>query len=289
MDYHVDRVSWCAPAGRPVSRDSCSSRNQRAAGIVFASVCGALLMLSLASAAATAADVELELPGGDRYRGEATAGVPDGRGILEFADGRTHEGIFVDGRMQGEAEINWPDGARYRGPVKDGEPHGLGTWRNSDGDRYTGEYVNGKRHGWGEYRAADRSRYVGGFEAGRRSGQGTIIEADGALYRGGFRGGRRHGPGVSVSSRGSSLTFERWENGVRQARRDIRETSGCSLREGRQRWMVIDSPCVDGLAHGEGHAVSTDGMLLIEPGRFVLGRFVAGNATALGQPPESDR
>lgn len=252
-----------------------------------------LLAIALACAsltgAAQSAEQWITLATGERYRGEVVDGVPNGRGVLESADGRVLEGFFEDGRMQGESEINWPDGSRYRGPVLDGEPHGLGTWRGADRARYTGEYVNGVRHGWGEFRAADGSRYVGGYESGRRSGQGTIIDSDGTLFRGGFRGDRMHGYGVRVSPRGRSLALERWDDGVRRGNQQISESSDCRLRQGTRRWMVVSSRCVDGLAHGTGHAVSTDGTLLIEPGRFVLGQLATGSETALGQPPETTR
>lgn len=248
-----------------------------------------VLFCVLHATAAQAAVETITLPGGEQYRGEVRDGQPDGSGVITFADGRTLEGVFEGGRLRGEGEINWPDGARYRGPVRNGEPHGLGTWRGPEGARYTGEYVDGVRHGWGEYRAADRSRYVGGYASGRRSGQGTIIGEDGTLFRGGFRNDRMQGRGVRVSPRGRSLTVERWENGVRESSREISESTDCRLQLGAQRWMVFGSRCIDSLAHGRGHAVSTDGTLLVDSGRFVLGRLVTGSATALGQPPEVDQ
>lgn len=252
------------------------------------------------------------LPSGDRYVGDLVDGVPDGRGRYLWADGRVYDGDFVDGVRDGEGVMTWPDGrryegefragamtgegrmehpdgARYRGEMKDGRPHGLGTWRWPNRDRYTGEYVDGVRTGWGEFRRADGQRYVGEYRGGRRTGQGTLIGADGTLYRGRFENDRRDGVGIRVSANGSSLTLETWSDGSRQRRSAIRASSDCRLLQGQRRWMVVDSGCVDGLAHGRGNAVSTDGTLYVDSGRFVLGRLVVGSPVALGQPPESER
>lgn len=225
-------------------------------------------------------------PDGSVYEGEFRGGVPHGQGETTWPGGRSYTGAFVDGRITGEGRFEYAEGSRYRGALENGRPHGLGTWRSPDGDRYTGEFVHGVRDGWGEYRSADGTRYVGGYRDEQRSGQGTLIAADGTLYRGRFRGGERDGVGVRIGAHGASLTLERWDAGQRTSRRAIRSRSRCRLDHADRRWMVLESGCVDGLAHGRGNAVSTDGTLWIEGGRFVLGRLVQGEAIALGQPPE---
>ena len=223
---------------------------------------------------------------GLEYRGSFTEGAFDGEGELTWPAGRAYEGAFVDGRITGEGRFEYADGSRYRGELENGQPHGLGTWRSPDRDRYTGEFVHGVRDGWGEYRSADGARYVGGYDDEQRAGQGTLIAADGTLYRGRFGGGVRDGVGVRISANGSSLTLERWDAGQRTSRRAIRSTPRCRLDHTGRRWMVLESGCVDGLAHGRGNAVSTDGTLWIDGGRFLLGRLVQGEAIALGQPAE---
>jgi len=223
---------------------------------------------------------------GVEYRGSFTDGTFDGEGELTWPGGRAYTGAFVDGSITGEGRFEYADGSRYRGALEDGQPHGLGTWRSPDRDRYTGEFVRGIRDGWGEYRSADGTHYVGGYRDERRAGQGTLIAAGGTLYRGRFGDGVRDGVGVRISANGSSLTLERWEEGQRTSRLAIRSRSRCRLEHAGRRWMVLESGCVDGLAHGRGNAVSTDGTLWIEGGRFVLGRLVQGEAIALGQPSE---
>ena len=223
---------------------------------------------------------------GLEYRGHFRDGAFDGEGQMTWPGGRTYTGAFVDGRITGEGRFEYADGSRYLGPLENGRPHGLGTWRSPAGDRYTGEFVHGVRDGWGEYRSADGSRYVGGYRDGQRAGQGTLIAADGTLSRRRFVDGVRDGVAVRISADGSSLTLEHWDSGQRSWRRAIRARSRCRLNHADRRWMVLESGCVDGLAHGRGHAVSTDGTLWIDGARFVLGRLVQGQAIALGQPPE---
>lgn len=230
---------------------------------------------------------DLRFDDGRVYIGPVVDGQPDGKGTMIWPDGHRYEGAFEAGEMSGEGRFEYPDGTRYRGEVAHGRPDGLGTFRWPDHSRYTGEYQAGVRQGWGEYRWPDGARYVGGFRADERTGQGTLIDADGTLYRGRFRDGRRDGVGVRVSANGASLTLERWKNGVQQSSRAIRASQDCVLHHAGRRWMVLGSRCIDGLAHGRGDAVSTDGTLWIDEGRFVLGQLVAGRAIALGQPPET--
>ena len=225
---------------------------------------------------------------GRRYEGELAAGQPHGHGTLTCTGGNRVVGRFYRGRLHGEAQIYFADGRRFRGVLSNGIPQGLGTLRWPDKARYTGEYAAGEQEGWGEYRATDGTRYVGGFAAGKREGQGTLIDADGTLFRGTFRAGRREGYGVTVSANGSSLTLDHWRGGGRDSRRPIRRSDACRLVQGKRRWMVRGSACVDGLAHGRGQAVSIDGTQFIENGRFVLGRLVEGRMIALGQPPQED-
>jgi hypothetical protein len=230
-----------------------------------------------------------EWPDGRVYEGEFVDGARSGQGVMTWPDGRRYEGEFRADSISGEGRMDFPDGARYRGEWRDGVPHGLGTYRWPDRDRYTGEYVDGVRSGWGEFRRSDGQRYVGGYVDGERAGQGTLIEADGTLYRGRFEAGVRDGVGIRVSPTGSSLTLETWSAGSLVGRRAIRESTGCRLRQGTRRWMVVGTECIDGLAHGRGNAVSTDGTLYVDSGRFVLGRLVTGAPFALGQPPEGGR
>jgi len=53
---------------------------------------------------------------------------------------------------------------------------------------------------------------------------------------------------------------------------------------GRQ-WMFASTQCINGMAHGEGLAVSLDGRLLIPEGKFILGQLVGGNVLEI---PEVD-
>jgi hypothetical protein len=64
---------------------------------------------------------------GDYYRGEVNNDLREGKGRLEYCDGRVFEGSFkVDDAVKGT--LTFPDGAKYVGELNDGKRHGVGTY-----------------------------------------------------------------------------------------------------------------------------------------------------------------
>lgn len=64
---------------------------------------------------------------GDIYRGQVVNDLREGNGRLEYADGRTFEGLFTsDDAVKGT--LSFPDGAKYVGELNDGKRHGVGIY-----------------------------------------------------------------------------------------------------------------------------------------------------------------
>jgi hypothetical protein len=64
---------------------------------------------------------------GDYYRGQVVNDLREGKGRLEYADGRVFEGSFkADDEVKGT--LTFPDGAKYVGELNDGKRHGLGIY-----------------------------------------------------------------------------------------------------------------------------------------------------------------
>jgi hypothetical protein len=101
------------------------------------------------------------------WSGERQGGLPEGRGIATFADGRVYAGEMAVGLFIGKGTLSLPDGIRYTGDFVEGKFQGQGVYTFANGDRYIGEFDGGKLHGAGIYRpvgAEERYRveYVNG-------------------------------------------------------------------------------------------------------------------------------
>jgi hypothetical protein len=95
------------------------------------------------------------------YSGTVAHGcLPQGRGLMKFANGDTYDGTFKHGQMHG--------------------PQGVYVWSN--GSVYKGDFVNNMPHGHGEYRMEDERWYVGNFERGIINGYGEAYSKVGTLF-----------------------------------------------------------------------------------------------------------
>lgn len=113
------------------------------------------------------------------YIGEIKNGIPNGRGIYSF-----------------------PDGRKYFGQWENGEINGLGRYISPFRWKYEGQFKEGKFHGWGIYTYPDGEVYVGEFKNGIQDGQGTLSYPDGRKYVGEFKNGIQNGLGIQTFSNG---------------------------------------------------------------------------------------
>ena len=120
-----------------------------------------ILLLTVGSSTASTAGEPFS------WSGERQGGLPEGRGVATFADGRVYAGEMAAGAFAGKGTLALPDGTRYTGEFVEGKYQGQGVYTFANGDRYIGEFDGGMFHGTGIYRpfgAEERYRveYVNG-------------------------------------------------------------------------------------------------------------------------------
>ena len=215
------------------------------------------------------------------YEGEFSEDRPHGTGILLFDDDRVYQGGFVNGNRTGYGTLTWPNGDVYEGLFFQNDISGIGElFRKESGERYRGLFLNGLKQGSGEYEWLDGRRYVGSFHNDAQEGRGDYYLTNGTIYRGYFSNNQRHGEGVLFSNDGS-IEFQRWNHGVLIERMRVQLTDHCRLEIEDRLWMFRGGNCINGLAHGLGMAVRSDGLAYITNAEVVLGSLVSGVITSL--------
>ena len=71
--------------------------------------------------------MELTLPDGAAYIGEALEDIPHGQGKAVRPDRKTYECSWENGKMHGLGTMTWPGGKKYEGDFKEGDLFGFGT------------------------------------------------------------------------------------------------------------------------------------------------------------------
>ncbi|KAG8235107.1 hypothetical protein J437_LFUL015534, partial [Ladona fulva] len=139
------------------------------------------------------------------YTGGWLSGLPNGKGVMEWSDGRKIEGIFKDGLVNGHARHTHPSIGTYDGQWKDGLYHGYGIMRYANGAVYEGEWREGQPDGHGikkegHFLSSIASVYVGDWVAGAKHGYGVMDDiVAGEKYLGMWERGEKHGSGLIVS------------------------------------------------------------------------------------------
>jgi hypothetical protein len=246
-----------------------------------------LTLLVWAVSSAVAEEGVLKFGGGAIFEGNIVNGVAHGHGRYTFPNGDVYKGTFSSGALTGNGRITWYAGEIYEGGVVNGLPHGKGVWTDGRGNRYVGDFDEGNRSGSGTYVSAEGIRYVGGFVRDMFWGPGTLYGADGSIYRGRFLESERDGYGVWAASDGTSLVYQRWNSGKLEDVHTLEPDPDCRVTD-VARWVFIGGHCLDGMAHGDGAAVSRDGRRHAPEAQFVLGRMVAGDIGTLGAAIEAE-
>lgn len=84
-------------------------------------------------------------PTGERYIGEWSNGVMEGKGTMLYAGGARYIGSFVGGMRHGEGTYYYVDGKRYEGQWADGMMHGQGVFYWSEQKFVKAEWANGQK------------------------------------------------------------------------------------------------------------------------------------------------
>lgn len=104
------------------------------------------------------------------YQGSWHNNVPNGRGVLNTADG-IYEGEFARGRRDGKGVMTFNDGRKYDGDWREDRPHGTGTYLDEHGATFTYLFDQGK------ITASSRKAYAGACGGGAPTAKDpTILE-----------------------------------------------------------------------------------------------------------------
>jgi hypothetical protein len=113
--------------------------------------------------------------------GNYTNGKKNGKGKLEFADGRYFEGFFVDDDINAGLMV-WPKGSSYKGAISRNKFNGEGELTEENGNKYIGYWVNDELDGKGIFKSFDGASYEGDFKMGKYDGEGVYREKNGTTY-----------------------------------------------------------------------------------------------------------
>ena len=91
------------------------------------------------------------------WSGDRREGLPEGRGVATFTDGRIFAGEMAAGLFTGTGTLTLPGGERYTGEFAAGQFQGQGVYTFANGDRYVGEFQAGLMHGTGIFRLVNSS------------------------------------------------------------------------------------------------------------------------------------
>ncbi|MBN2864143.1 MAG: hypothetical protein JXN62_13330 [Bacteroidales bacterium] len=98
---------------------------------------------------------------GNEYKGEVFNGLPNGKGVIYYANGAKYEGDFRNGKKHGNGIIKYVNLVTYEGGWENDLPNGRGIYKWPSGRRYKGEFKNGKFHGKGILTDQNGLRYYG--------------------------------------------------------------------------------------------------------------------------------
>ena len=135
---------------------------------VFAATSETLSSAVASPASACDAKKAAQVMGADfLWSGECREGLPEGRGVATFSDGRLFAGELAAGLFTGNGTLTLPGGERYTGEFAAGLFQGQGVYTFANGDRYVGEFQAGLMHGTGIVRQKGheeryRAEYVNG-------------------------------------------------------------------------------------------------------------------------------
>jgi hypothetical protein len=86
--------------------------------------------------------LEINYPGGERYKGQMKEGRKHGEGQLYLANGETYDGLFKEDLFSGEGKIVHQDRTMYIGQWMKGKKNGIGLFFYEDGTHVeTGKHI----------------------------------------------------------------------------------------------------------------------------------------------------
>lgn len=152
------------------------------------------------------------------FEGELANGLPQGKGVLQWNDGRRFEGTFVAGEPMGPGLLSFGNGDRFEGAVVNGLPEGRGRFVRSNGDRYEASFRAGEVQGPVDYAFGgerEGDRFAGPVDKHLANGDGTYFTRDGSSFAARLAEGRIVSAGEFKYANGA-----RWQGAVAGNRPD---------------------------------------------------------------------
>ncbi|XP_064410581.1 ALS2 C-terminal-like protein isoform X2 [Latimeria chalumnae] len=184
----------------------------------------------------------------DCYKSHWKAGVRDGYGICEYADGSVYRGHFKEnlrhgfGVLETSRTISQP--FRYTGHWNLNQKTGYGVWDDFDrGERYIGLWQEDSKHGDAIVVTQSGLCYQGFFQNDKMTGAGILLAEDDSTYEGEFTEELMlNGKGKLTFANGFTLegTFSRqWGNGIQAT--GILTTAGAGAHKevGRKKQLQL--------------------------------------------------
>ena len=184
----------------------------------------------------------IEWADGRKYEGQFQDGIRFGQGVMTFADGSVYDGNWIDGNRSGMGTLTLAEGGKYTGLFQDNLRHGRGTMERPNGEKFSGEWVQHQMHGKGTLTFLDGSTFDGEFVRGFMCGRGQYSHDNGKQYIGEWSQDKRHGHGEELDENGCKYSGLFCED----------------LRHGTGVWKapsghVYEGMWSKGLKHGWGH------------------------------------
>ena len=171
------------------------------------------------------------LTNGNTYIGEELENdgeIPDGDGIVIFADGRVFIGEISDSSRQGLGLMSWPSGAAYFGEWQNDRMNGIGILYISADEIWAGDFINDSLEDGINMMAVDGNTYFFEYDRGARTGQILIEFENGAIYLGAFMNRNLHGNGMMIYQNGD-IYYGRFLNSRRNGYGTYEFSTGESL------------------------------------------------------------
>ena len=108
----------------------------------------------------------------------------NGKGTLQFSDGRKYVGNFVNSTKSGIGTFSWTNGEIYIGSFSNDMMHGDGIYYFPDGRKYIGHFKKNIKHGKGRFEWPNGKLYQGEFKNDLMNGYGIMTDLNKKSTRG---------------------------------------------------------------------------------------------------------
>lgn len=142
------------------------------------------------------------------YSGRWVSGKLEGKGRLDWPDGKLYVGAFRCSQPHGHGRMHTPNLCEYDGQWRDGLQNGYGCTKYNNGDVYEGYYKDGLACGYGTFKSGhfmtnSAYTYCGEWVSGQKQGYGVMDDiTTGEKYMGCWNNNMRNGNGLIITRDG---------------------------------------------------------------------------------------